>query len=173
MKSIIVILGLITAVFTLKVNAQHEHHNMSDQGNESSTASAPTFENKKLGEAYQNYTHLKSALVSSDVTESKMGAKMLAASLKEVQGANDTSELAAKIANSDDLDDQRIVFAELSDKMYELVKGQLASGEIYQTYCPMANGNNGAYWLSNEKTIRNPYFGDKMMSCGSVKETLK
>ena len=40
-------------------------------------------------------------------------------------------------------------------------------------YCPMAMDNEGADWLSTEEQIRNPYFGDKMMKCGSVKRELK
>jgi hypothetical protein len=37
----------------------------------------------------------------------------------------------------------------------------------------MANGDNGAYWLSNEAKIRNPYFGDAMLKCGVVKDSIK
>ncbi|MEZ4932962.1 MAG: DUF3347 domain-containing protein [Saprospiraceae bacterium] len=36
-------------------------------------------------------------------------------------------------------------------------------------YCLMAIDNKGADWLSEEEEIRNPYFGEKMMKCGSVK----
>ncbi|MBA4058359.1 MAG: hypothetical protein C0490_26815, partial [Marivirga sp.] len=51
--------------------------------------------------------------------------------------------------------------------------GKLSMGILYLEYCPMANNNEGAYWLSNEKEIKNPYFGDKMLKCGSVKETIQ
>jgi membrane fusion protein, copper/silver efflux system len=37
----------------------------------------------------------------------------------------------------------------------------------------MANGDQGAYWFSAEKEIRNPYFGDMMLSCGETRETIK
>jgi len=30
-----------------------------------------------------------------------------------------------------------------------------------------------AYWLSNETAIKNPYYGSRMLTCGSVKDTLK
>ena len=30
----------------------------------------------------------------------------------------------------------------------------------------MAFNNEGAYWLSDAEQIRNPYFGDKMLTCG-------
>jgi hypothetical protein len=36
----------------------------------------------------------------------------------------------------------------------------------------MANENNGADWISAEKNIRNPYFGDKMLTCGTVKTVI-
>ena len=58
--------------------------------------------------------------------------------------------------------------------MATLVKGgKLSAGALYLEYCPMANNNEGAYWLSNEKQIKNPYFGDMMLKCGSVKETIQ
>jgi hypothetical protein len=46
-------------------------------------------------------------------------------------------------------------------------------GSVYVAYCPMANNNEGANWLSNDKEIKNPYFGDKMLRCGSVMETIQ
>jgi hypothetical protein len=36
----------------------------------------------------------------------------------------------------------------------------------------MAMNNEGAYWLSTSEKIRNPYFGDQMLTCGSVKDEL-
>lgn len=35
----------------------------------------------------------------------------------------------------------------------------------------MANTNKGAFWISEDKEIRNPYYGKQMMTCGS--ETVK
>ena len=44
---------------------------------------------------------------------------------------------------------------------------------IYIQKCPMANNNKGAIWLSTDEEIRNPYYGDAMLTCGSVIDTLK
>lgn len=44
--------------------------------------------------------------------------------------------------------------------------------ELYAAFCPMAFDNRGAYWLTRSRSIRNPYFGDKMPDCGSIEETL-
>jgi hypothetical protein len=58
--------------------------------------------------------------------------------------------------------------------MKTLVKdSKLATGALYVEYCPMANNNQGGFWLSNEKQIKNPYFGEAMLTCGSVKETIQ
>jgi hypothetical protein len=47
-----------------------------------------------------------------------------------------------------------------------------ASGSIYVQYCPMANEGKGGYWLSSQEEIMNPYYGDDMLHCGEVKETI-
>jgi hypothetical protein len=37
----------------------------------------------------------------------------------------------------------------------------------------MAFNNTGAYWLSSDKQVQNPYFGDKMMRCGRVDNAIE
>jgi Cu(I)/Ag(I) efflux system membrane fusion protein len=44
---------------------------------------------------------------------------------------------------------------------------------VYYQFCPMMNNNKGAYWLSETSDIRNPYYGDAMLTCGETKDTLK
>jgi Cu(I)/Ag(I) efflux system membrane fusion protein len=43
---------------------------------------------------------------------------------------------------------------------------------IYVQHCPMADSNKGADWLSKEKEILNPYFGQDMLTCGEVKKKI-
>ena len=43
---------------------------------------------------------------------------------------------------------------------------------VYYQFCPMAFNEKGAFWLSTTKEISNPYFGDQMLTCGEIKETL-
>jgi len=43
---------------------------------------------------------------------------------------------------------------------------------VYKQYCPMAFDGKGAFWLSSSEEIRNPYYGDKMLKCGRVEETI-
>lgn len=47
------------------------------------------------------------------------------------------------------------------------------SDALYVQYCPMFEGDKGGSWLSISKDIKNPYFGDMMLSCGEVKKEIK
>ena len=134
---------------------------------------APSFKDAKLNTVYTQYIALKDALVASKASEAKQKAATLQKSLADIQNGKKASEQAAIIASATDLVRQRNAFSLLSNEMKTLVKGNVASGALYLEYCPMANNNTGAYWLSNEKKIMNPYFGDEMLQCGSVKETIQ
>lgn len=133
-----------------------------------------TFKDAKVETAYKNYLQLKDALVASKADDAKEAAGKLKTSLASVNEGKNAMTEATKISKAASLDEIRKTFASLSNEMKTVVKaGQLSKGELYLEYCPMANNNTGAYWLSNEKEIKNPYFGDKMLKCGSVKETIR
>jgi Cu(I)/Ag(I) efflux system membrane fusion protein len=46
-------------------------------------------------------------------------------------------------------------------------------GTLYVLHCPMANNNKGADWLSNSKEVKNPYYGEAMLTCGEVIKEIK
>lgn len=76
------------------------------------------------------------------------------------------------ISNTEDLLSQRRAFSAFSDALYRSLKEFGTGGvTVYYDYCPMANNNAGAYWLSSTKEIKNPYMGEQMLNCGKVKET--
>ncbi len=88
--------------------------------------------------------------------------------------ADDIKENAEHInENSGKIDHQREHFEMLSQDMYDLVKSFNEGPTMYKDFCPMANDNKGAYWLSETKEIKNPYLGKKMPTCGEVKEEIK
>ncbi|MBB6498048.1 DUF3347 domain-containing protein [Pedobacter cryoconitis] len=77
---------------------------------------------------------------------------------------------ARQITANKELKSQRDHFADLSANMIMLVKTSKLSAEpIYELYCPMKKSN----WLSNEKAVKNPYYGSAMLTCGKVTETIK
>jgi len=68
---------------------------------------------------------------------------------------------------------QRIGFDPVSSAMYGLlIHANVKNCGAFHEYCPMAFNEKGAYWLSDETEIRNPYFGQKMLECGEVKDSL-
>lgn len=77
------------------------------------------------------------------------------------------------MANTTDIEKQRESFAAFTEVVKRMLANKITSGEIYYDYCPMAFNGKGAYWLSNDKNIQNPYFGDKMLNCGTVEEVLE
>ena len=71
------------------------------------------------------------------------------------------------------LDNKRSYFSHISEIMYCTIKSfGLKQGNLFVIFCPMAFDGKGAYWISDSKTIQNPYLGSKMPTCGEVKEEL-
>ncbi len=75
--------------------------------------------------------------------------------------------------NAGKIKEQRLHFALLSETMYELVKSFGAGRPLYHDHCPMARENMGAMWSSEDKKIKNPYFGAAMPDCGSIEEVIQ
>ena len=135
--------------------------------------SVPSFEDEKVSRIYADYITLKDALVESDEKDAGIAAGALQASLNETSH-KEAADLAAKIASASSLKAQREPFNALSSEIEKVLKAaEISGGAIYKQYCPMANGDEGGYWLANEESIRNPYYGDEMMTCGTVKEEIK
>eukprot|EP01133_Synstelium_polycarpum_P017790 gene17790-21221_t len=130
------------------------------------------------------YYDIKNALVNADATlaASKAGEfsktlgsinmkSMPAAEMTAFMGLQDKLAFDAKhISETKDIAHQREHFANFSANLFKLAKTvKLTNGAIYYDYCPMKK----SYWLSENPAIKNPYFGKQMLTCGSVKETLK
>ena len=158
---------LCLALVSWGANAQHDHAKHGDE--KKMDQNMATFEDVKLGTAYEHYIHLKDALVASNQDQAEKAASELQESLAGVNNGKMAADEAAKVVAAANLEEQRKAFSGVSNMMAMLVKGgQLSMGMIYLEYCPMAK----ASWLSNEKEIKNPYYGDKMLKCGSVKEMI-
>lgn len=143
---------------------------------------------KQLSATFDEYLKLKDAFVASDADAARAAATGtrtvltgVDASLLTGAALNDWNAYRAgmeraldAITSESDLENQRELFSDLTGSMYESVKAFGLDGEVaFYEYCPMAFDNEGGYWLSDSETIRNPYFGDKMLTCGSVQEALR
>lgn len=139
---------------------------------------------KQIGASLTSYYELKDALVASDVEKSTVAADKLWMTFDLVDASKMTPaqktvwtklEEALRldtehIIENKEIEHQREHFKPLSNSMYALIFSFKANEtEAYLQYCPMKK----ASWLSNNKDVKNPYYGNKMLSCGSVKTTLK
>lgn len=137
------------------------------------------------------YYALKDALVASDASAADAAAaklKIAADSIQLNELDSDSTGLIRETATSyigtinvsvdalqqeKDLEAKRKEFEIISDALWSLTRAvQYQGGTVYYQFCPMAFNNKGAYWLSNSNQIRNPYFGDKMLKCGSTQDSL-
>lgn len=168
---IALIMGMSSVVY-----AQHDHGNMNmkqdDHGMMDHDTNMVKLNDKNLTKAYMHYTMINEALVEANSEKAQKASKMLVGILKKYGKATDALKVAEDMASKSNIMDQRIVFSKLSTAFEPLLKENVTEGEIYKTFCPMAN-DGGSYWFSNSNKIKNPYMGKAMVSCGSVKETFK
>jgi hypothetical protein len=81
---------------------------------------------------------------------------------------------ADHIAEMPHLEHQRDHFAKLSKNLFEVIKVfKTNTNDIYYHYCLEAHDGKGAYWLSEQEKSNNPYMGDKIPECDSIKEIIK
>jgi copper chaperone CopZ len=144
-------------------------------------------ESNQLKPVFDNYFAIKDALVKTDGPSASIKAASLVSSLKAVKmEALGTEEHnvwmkvmkdlifdAEHIAETKDVRHQRDYFTTLSKNMYLLIKAANTAEKVYYQNCPMYNEGKGANWLSKESTIKNPYYGKEMLTCGKTIETIK
>jgi Cu(I)/Ag(I) efflux system membrane fusion protein len=68
---------------------------------------------------------------------------------------------------------QRNHFKQISASLIEALQVFGVNEKVFIAFCPMADGDKGAYWLSREEKVINPYFGNKMLTCGEVKQVIE
>lgn len=130
---------------------------------------------KQLPELLNIYYQIKDALINEN---SNVAATQAKAFLKTVEGISQQIpdetraslvKAAGIISGGKEIKTQRDAFANLSTTMYDLAKSlKLGTSPVYYDYCPMKK----SYWLSNDKAIKNPYYGSSMLTCGRIVETL-
>ena len=153
------------------------------------TSIAPAAVAFPVKEIIAGYLQLKNALAKDNGKDAATAGNAIVATLAAVDMksiskeqmksymdlADDLKEHAEHIgANGGKIEHQREHFVMLSKDITDLIKTFGNGGQtLYKDFCPMANNGKGAIWISEQKEIKNPYQGSKMLTCGSVKETLK
>ncbi|MDH5365443.1 MAG: DUF3347 domain-containing protein [Cyclobacteriaceae bacterium] len=176
--------GVLTACNTSNSSEEHADHNMENHDHSNMEMESATVEesNNQYGaigkesvdQLIAAYIEIKDALIETDAELAKDKAENFLNGLDEEvkKGLETLTESVSNIAKSSEVESQRTDFEVLSKEMYELIKTKDANTTVYKQYCPMAFNSKGAFWLSVEEQVLNPYFGDKMLKCGRVEETL-
>ena len=142
---------------------------------------------EQIATLVDSYLKLKDALVETNAETAKKEAQEVLAAAQKVdvsalegdqksfaeEKLEEVKQSATKMTEASDVNAQRNNLELLSEATFSLTKAFGATDKkLYYQHCPMANNDQGAYWLSSDNEIRNPYFGDKMLECGSTEEVL-
>lgn len=141
---------------------------------------------RAIVQAVKPYLELKDALVASDDVSAATKAREVASTWERLSVNPQVDEErdmwnsmkaavlsgARSTAGSTDLEKRRADFETLSNALIALIDRYGVTGTtLYKQFCPMAFDDKGSYWISDERQIRNPYFGSMMLSCGEVRGT--
>lgn len=135
-----------------------------------------SIQQNQLSQLLTQYYQIKDALVAGNGNQASAKAQDFIKTANTVDyklisegNINALLKDATPISETKDIKVQREHFANLSNNMATLAKAvKLTADPVYKQYCPMKK----TYWLSNEKAIKNPYYGNAMLTCGNVAETI-
>lgn len=118
------------------------------------------------------YLRIKDALVSSNPIEAQAAAKHLDSIWTTNSPGDQLLSSVRQIASTTDLAAQREAFFSLTQAYLVSLESKPSDDTLYLQFCPMAFDFEGATWISREKVVMNPYFGDEMLNCGVVRKPL-
>ena len=146
----------------------------------------PTAFKQQLADLLSAYLKMKNAFVLTDAQMAEKEAVNVQNALEKVdmkllkgdahlawmEILNPLKENLMGIIQMDGVEMKRSHFSVVSNQLTRALEqfGTVGSDNLYLEFCPMAFDDEGAFWISEQKEIRNPYFGDKMMKCGVVKK---
>ncbi|MBN1163958.1 MAG: efflux RND transporter periplasmic adaptor subunit [Candidatus Krumholzibacteriota bacterium] len=141
-----------------------------------------------LEPVYDTYFRIQMALAADDYAQAVKINKKMVGTVKKVdmnlfQGNEHKKwmELSGEIVKSAEkgvtaknIAESRHSFLLLSRTMIELhdVFGHKGSRDFFLTFCPMADDNQGAFWLQEVDTVYNSFYGASMLRCGTIKEKM-
>jgi len=144
---------------------------------------------QQLGAAVIPYIKLKDALVKSDAMDAIKNIQLFESALDKIdmsllntdahtifmKAVSEIKKYSEEIKHNKEIDLQRAAFGNLNKDLLNVINTfgiEMPNNKpVYLDFCPMADNNKGSYWLSFDKEINNPYFGDAMLRCGEIKKT--
>jgi len=142
---------------------------------------------KQLDAVIHAYLSLKDGLVEADEKATFKYSTQLYEALQDIDGSvlkgkakafweekkNFLMKHAKLCKEASTIAGKRENFIYLSQPLINVVEVYGPGDEtLYIDFCPMANNNKGAFWLSASKNIQNPFMNEGMRSCGEVKQEI-
>jgi Cu(I)/Ag(I) efflux system membrane fusion protein len=118
----------------------------------------------------------KKALVDFEKTLSKINMNVFKGDLHKLwmSYATPLKKNSLHAEHLKNIKEIRMAFEPISNVMIAMAKSfRPLTEKTYVQFCPMANNDKGANWLSKEDKVVNPYFGPAMIKCGEVKAVIK
>ena len=143
---------------------------------------------QQLKEVLNEYIVLKDALVKEESNNiisqsekieallSKVDMKLLENKEAQIFWMSLEKQLrvvVSSILKTTAIKEQRNHFKQISASLIEALQVFGVNEKVFIAFCPMADGDKGAYWISKEKKIINPYFGNTMLTCGEIKQVIE
>ncbi len=171
--------------------ADHRQHQESEKRarkTEETQQRAPDNFEGQFAQVLQAYFETAEALAADDFATATKKMELVQARLKQAdpkllaeakraqwkQIYEAASQATQQFLKAPVIEAARTAFAPLSEQMEKAVRA-FGSGDlvpVYRLHCPMAFGSRGASWLQPREQVNNPYYGESMLRCGSVTETL-
>ncbi|MBZ9628744.1 efflux RND transporter periplasmic adaptor subunit [Psychroflexus sp. CAK1W] len=161
----------------------------SKKTNQTSSSITISMEGKEeLKPVLDDYLAFKNALTNDDFQRAQSAGIQLRKRIAQVdmtvfkddahtewmQYNSNLKKILEHVQHQSDIDDIRKVFQQVSDAMIPLAQlFKPLTNDLYIQFCPMADSNKGAFWLSENKEIINPYYGKSMSKCGEVTSVIK
>ncbi|MEX0724530.1 MAG: DUF3347 domain-containing protein [Gracilimonas sp.] len=177
MKSIITLtLFSLISLTAMAQHGDHENHQKEEQVQHQHT--------NHLEVLIGHYMGAKNALVQDEFESAKESLKAFAEEVHNSGEMNEHEEHANKHADhhskmaaavteaseAEDIKALRTALKKISVELITAVQNQGYDDTLYKQYCPMYEG--GSSWLSTEKKVQNPFFGQAMHSCGDSSEII-
>lgn len=164
----------LSGQFSMMKRPETKSIEVSEEFRNQITAVADAYFQVKNGLVKDNFPDAQKSLALIDQSLSKVNMSLVKDQAHDkwmeiLKGIKDTR---SKMGSAKEIEEARKHFSMLSFHILEMTETFGINKEVvYKDYCPMAFGDQGAYWLSEQKDITNPYFGAAMLSCGEVKQT--
>lgn len=162
-----------------------DHHHINTAEKEERNVKATTQKNPSTSAIIDGYLAIKNGLTNDDKNAAAKGGKALLDAFskfdmttltesehKEYMDIYENAKEQAEHIVKSPIDHQREHFEVLSTDINDLIILAGTDKTLYQDFCPMANGGEGAIWLSEIKDIKNPFYGSKMMTCGKIQKQI-